>query len=148
VPARLVADGEAAGCSPLAATTCGVALADGNFGAAGLAATAVSVDEFSHGFHHVQRGPDWQPTKPAAMLANIIVWTTVRFITLPSTKAGTKIVPAERRNSASLYDTSARPPGDIDRIVAREAAIGRRYAAAAGNCKRLRRLSVRGKGGL
>jgi hypothetical protein len=95
-----VDDGDAAGCN--AATACGVALADGNFGASELSASAVSVDDCSHGFHQVQRGPDWQPANPATMPASISEWTADRFISLPSTSTGTKHVPSERRKSASL----------------------------------------------
>jgi hypothetical protein len=148
--AKFVDDGEAAGCSPLAATACGLALADGNVGAAAgvFAATAVSADVFSHGFHQAQFGPDWQPTNPATMPANIIKWTAARFIILPSTSAGINSALSDWRNCASLNDNSARPLYDIDQNVARMHAIGQRKAATAGNCKRLRRLRVREKGGL
>jgi hypothetical protein len=114
VLAKFVDDGDAVGCNPVDATACGVALADGNFGASELAATADWADQFSHGFHQTKRGPDWQPTNPATTLANIIEWTTAGFITLPSSNAGTKRRSNRMAEPRITYDTSARPPCDID----------------------------------
>jgi hypothetical protein len=113
VLAKFADDGDAAGCRPVDATACGVALADGSFGASEFVATAVSADD-SHGFHQAQRGPDWQPTNPATRPANMIEWTAAGFITLPSSNAGKKKRSNRMAEPRITYDTSARPPCDID----------------------------------
>jgi hypothetical protein len=87
VAARFTEEGEAVGCMPVAATACGVALAEGNVGAADAAAREVSSEDFQ-GVHQAQRGPDWQPTNPAIKLTNKSEWTAVRFIDWFSTIAG------------------------------------------------------------
>ena len=56
------------------AIACGLAVAEGRAGAAELAATAVSVESV---FHQAHFGPDWQPERPATMLAKINVRNAV-----------------------------------------------------------------------
>jgi hypothetical protein len=68
-----VDDGDGVGVKPVAATACGVALDDGSAGAVEAAATDDSDDDLSV-FHQAQRGPDWQPARPTAMLASITAW--------------------------------------------------------------------------
>jgi hypothetical protein len=72
IAARFEADGEAAGASDEAVTACGVALCDGSASAVELCATMVASLAFWR-FHQAQRPADWQPARPAIMLAIINV---------------------------------------------------------------------------
>jgi hypothetical protein len=78
----LAEEGDAAGCNVPASATCGVDWSDGNAGAAERATTEESSDA-SFGFHHAQRGLDWQPANPVATRATINARVIECFMFVP-----------------------------------------------------------------